>query len=312
MSDTDLDDFYKFWRSLGVDTNADAVIRPCSLFHTGSGHSSITYATTLPSTGIGGKIFNLQDFELMSRLHEKTESGMRWPITSVTKAMDLSITRVSDLTGVEDLMQLMFLMKYYFSQEKDRTIYLEYCNKIEDILYITNDSCYLKPNFEAAKSLQLSFNIHRAHLKFETNQLEEAKKILTVLANEWMEIDKTTQTNILYENFVYFLCSNDWEKAYNNLKRMGQIIKLMNSQDRHNWGAWDDWTLVLIITWYFAFNIPDFYKFITNKINSHADCFISNKKVILIKTLSSKQIAMLLPDKYYEKAIELNKTLPAQ
>ena len=148
----------------------------------------------------------------------------------------------------------------------------------------------------------------RANRRIENGDFISAESILQILYDNLDEIPER-QTNTLFYCFVHYLCTNQWDKSVQVIKRMWSIIKLMNDANRYNWGAWDDWFAVHVVIWFFSKHINNYVLFIGSNMNMHIGSIIGGRKYLLVPK-TKESIIDLISLAYYNKAKELNPELP--
>lgn len=307
MAYESLEDFYAFWKSL-EDPNAtgESRITPFITVYPSAGHLLLCLPTFAPFSLHGGigKSFDIQDFDNLSYIAQNSQHCMSED--KIQSTIDQMIVSTQETKSAEELLQFILSIHSFINDD----LYNKHLSTVEELLYNSKFNTVINEHYVASRKIQLVFHIRRIHARFLEKDFQIAEKILNELALQWMNIDQCDSINIIYQHFVFFLCTNKWETAIINLKKMWNHISLLNSNERFNFGAWDNWIVSVVIIWFFALHSIDFNTLFSDKFNLFKGCLLRNRKVLLTQTLNPKQIQSLLPGGYYNHACSLNNCLP--
>jgi len=297
------DDFQSLWNSLEtIDTDKiDTFDEPEPQTHfldIGPG-TSIAYMARSPDL--------IRHNLVLGNTIGSLDSGFVPPVPEITiRVMKDCISRMSSKYGPEDFAQTFITI--FPVRNNCITEYNSYFDQGEQFLYNTIKDVSLKNGISLGQTTQLFLNLIRVHRRIEDGDFVNAESILQILYNNLDEIPEK-QTNTLFYCFINYLCTNQWDKSVQVIKRMWSIIKLMDNANRYNWGAWDDWFAVHIVLWFFVNHINKYALFLCDNMNMHIGSIIGGRKFLLVPK-DKESIIDLISLSYYNKAKELNPELP--
>lgn len=191
-----------------------------------------------------------------------------------------------------------------------RIIY-PWINKSETLLFSSSNSTTMNEDYVATRFNQLHFNLLRAYARAYENDFNSAKILLDQIANKWItEADEYRQPYFLRHLYTTSLCTKDWDNAMLYLDQLWLLIKFMDPNKRHAYGAWDEWTCCLIVTWIFMKYWKEFDQTVRKNYLLQSQPFRSQHKTTILKYLDINFLSEIIDQSYYNKARELNPNLP--
>lgn len=224
------------------------------------------------------------------------------------KTMNLQIERVKSKKqySIPDWFQLLVLAhackQSYFEE------YNQFLQETEQMFYSSEDSC--DPLDFVNKPIQLYLHLIRAHQRAESGEFDRAQRILEDLADNWIDIENSKQTNILCHYFVHLICTGQWARSDEVMNRAWSIIRLMDNSNRHNWGAWDDWVIMLMCRWFFSQYSNEYAMHLAVHTGVEMTSIVGHKKCLLLGNCDAETVKRFVPKYYYEKARTIMPNLP--
>jgi hypothetical protein len=181
----------------------------------------------------------------------------------------------------------------------------------EQLMYTSETSMKLINGYYATPINQLYFHIQRAYALADTGNFVSAYTIWNEIAESWLDCaDEYRQPYILSQLYFVNLCSNRWTAALTHLDQLWSIIKFMDSNKRHAFGIWDEWTVCLLVSWIFAKHSTSFYEAFCQDFLGQGRLFEFQKKILIMEHLNPDFLASVIEEPYYNRARESNPELP--
>ncbi len=271
--------------------------------HTDTCTGTSAFSTTVDTRGGGGVWLGHHIGTMSSTLQPPNDDMAK-------SAAKMYFANLHTEHGVDDWMQVACCLQNPESQYHDE--FTDYLRKSEEQLYGSRTSTELKAEYKALKTHQLFFNVLRGYLRAEEENFDAANVIFTDLYEHWAADDKNRQMTILLHCFISFLFSNKWDQATDCFQRAWSALKIMDGGQRHNLGAWDDWTCMLILLWYFNSHVPQFARHFCEKLSVHIVPPELQHKSFLLKGFTPELIAELVSKPYYRLATKTNQLPPLE
>lgn len=187
----------------------------------------------------------------------------------------------------------------------------EYVIASENLIYGSKTNTKMKNGYIAQSLAEIYFHMLRAYSRAQEDDFMTAQTLWVDIHENWLHHSNDYRKPfILLSLYLTSLCVNEWKQCMRYLKQFWSLIKFMDGTKRHAFGIWDEWTICLIVSWFFMKYSPDFRKVFCEGYLTQADPFCFQKKSIILQNLKHSFIAEIIPKAYYNKARELNPELP--
>jgi len=288
----EFDNLRDFWAKIFGETKDDGVFEPFAQTTGTSGSSGgpQRLAHSLLADAWLGKTFPMM-YRTPQRLASKD-------VLMETFRMQFDNVSLDRPYSISDWLQILILT--HDCKEDIKEEYFQFVSKTERLLYNAADSVDFLDYVDG--TIQIYFHIIRAYERALLGDFERAGKLLDKLTEDWMSVDETKQTNILYHAFIHYVCTGNWKRSIEIHNRMWSIVRMMDNQKRYNYGAWDDWTIATILQWFFIQHSHDYAKLVALDKSIEITSLYGNKKALLLRNCGAELISSLTTKQYYRQA----------
>lgn len=177
----------------------------------------------------------------------------------------------------------------------------------ENLIYGSKTSTKIKNGYTALPLAELYFHVLRAYTRANEGDFVSAQTLWKDIHENWLHhASEYRKPFVLSSLYLTSLCINDWEQSMRYIKQLWSITKFMDGVKRHSMGVWDEWTVCLMVSWFFMKYSRDFQTVYYDQTYP----FVFQKKSIILQNLKDSFIADVIPKVYYDMARELNPQLP--
>lgn len=181
----------------------------------------------------------------------------------------------------------------------------------ENILFDSNDSIMLKPQFSADPEILNFFNIIRAYIKAENGNIDKSIEMWISIYNSQIGyLSKTRQSNILCHMHSVFLCAGNFEKSFSCFMKHLTLLKISTHKEQQACGMWDNISLMNIIQYFFSKHVPQYRTFLSQKVNCTERSLLVHKKTALLKFTNIQLIVQTCSKPFFDHAKTLFADIP--